>query len=116
MTEPGAYLGIVMRTPATNGQQRCDAACSRWQGLPHAHLHFDGLYDPTPYLTLGAYCSCGALVDPMVTYNVDVEAERLAQVKHPVQQYEAFKAHMVDVHGIDIEANVDWLDAANRAP
>lgn len=114
-------LEIIMRRPATNGPQPCDTACERWEGLPHPHLHFDGLYNEhASIVTLAAYCSCGFCCgEPQDVQKPAPHAGgrtefHLAVEAHGEKSMEAFIAHAAAAHGINVKTDGAWQKAATR--
>lgn len=95
----------------------CDEACwLRWYDMAHMHVCPDGINDPSPFMTITSWCSCGHRLteprrfdarDPRI--GVDMEGEGN-------ETLERFREHALEVHQIDIDTNEEWLRRLGDTP
>ena len=87
----------------------CDDACwLRWYDMAHIHVCPDGINDPSPFMTITAWCSCGARLGEPVDFDARYPASVAALAERGQRTLERFQLHALTVHKIDIERNEEW--------
>jgi hypothetical protein len=96
----------------------CDQVCARWQGMAHAHICPDGLYNEgTPYVDISAWCSCGVSLGDTVRLDARKPALMARRSEQGGRRFiKAFETHMAVAHGIAIRSDPVWLERLGTAP
>lgn len=113
MMQPTAFQTIIRPTTENHADTPpdCDASCARWDGLAHAHVCPDGLYnDDLPWVDVTAWCSCGVRVGGPVRLDMRKPDKDARKANASGAEFIlTFDRHMKAEHGIDINKDEAWL-------
>jgi hypothetical protein len=120
MNQDYNYGQIFIRQTQENHRDQapaCDDACwLRWYDMAHIHVCPDGINDPTPFMTVTCWCSCGARLSEPFEFDSRRRSAMTEMAENGRLAFEAFQVHALEVHQIDIETNEEWQRRLETPP